>query len=130
MPDELVVHIFEAKEHIEKEFNKEKWKLIAASFHQRSGVEYTPEDLKLRFKVTMQNEGHVVDKGLARKDIDYRMEDPAFNDDEDDHNHDNDMIEDGDADDDDDGNVNFDELEYRPSDPMFDGRDEGDEELA
>lgn len=129
MPDELVVHLFDAKDEIEKEFHGRKWDLIAASFEEKCGAKFTPEELKLRFKVTMQKEGHPVNKGLARTDVDYVMENPALNEDED---PDNDMIEEGDADydGDGDGNVNFDELVYRPSDPMFDGRDEGDEDMA
>jgi hypothetical protein len=74
MRDEDNLRLFNAKKQLEDDFNARKWGLIATEIVKDGGAKYDPEDLRRRFKQLMDKAGFPVDKGLAQKDSDFKVD--------------------------------------------------------
>lgn len=74
MRDEDNLRLFDIKKALEDDFNSRKWGMIAAEIVKAGGDQYDPEDLRRRFKQLMDKAGFKVNEGLARKDVDFKVD--------------------------------------------------------
>ncbi|KAK6004513.1 hypothetical protein QM012_008375 [Aureobasidium pullulans] len=73
MHEEDNLRLFNIKKTLEDEFNSKKWALIAAEIIKDGGAEYEPDDLRRRFKQLMEKSGFPVEEGLAKEDVDFKI---------------------------------------------------------
>ncbi|KAI4729823.1 hypothetical protein E4T49_02420 [Aureobasidium sp. EXF-10728] len=67
------LRLFNIKAKLEDNFNKRKWALIADEITKDGGAKYDPDDLRRRFKQLMEKSGFAVEEGLAKKDVDFNI---------------------------------------------------------
>lgn len=73
MREEDNLRLFNIKKTLEDDFNSKKWALIAAEIIKDGGAEYDPDDLRRRFKQLMEKSGFPVEEGLAKEDVDFKI---------------------------------------------------------
>ncbi|KAI4732232.1 hypothetical protein E4T50_17182 [Aureobasidium sp. EXF-12298] len=73
MREEDNLRLFNIKKKLEDDFNSKKWALIAAEIIKDGGAEYDPDDLRRRFKQLMEKSGFPVEEGLAKEDVDFKI---------------------------------------------------------
>lgn len=73
MREEDNLRLFNIKKTLEDDFNSKKWALIAAGIVKDGGAKYDPDDLRRRFKQLMEKSGFPVEEGLAKEDVDFKI---------------------------------------------------------
>ncbi|KAG9679176.1 hypothetical protein KCU95_g17718, partial [Aureobasidium melanogenum] len=74
MREEDNLRLFNIKKKLEDDFNSKKWALIAAEIIKDGGAKYDPDDLRRRFKQLMEKSGFPVEEGLAKEDVDFKID--------------------------------------------------------
>ncbi|KAH0371335.1 hypothetical protein KCU65_g2043, partial [Aureobasidium melanogenum] len=73
MREEDNLRLFNIKKKLEDDFNSKKWALIATEIIKDGGAQYDPDDLRRRFKQLMEKSGFPVEEGLAKEDVDFKI---------------------------------------------------------